>query len=129
MRVDDEPFVAPKTIEEDDAPEEPAAPAPAEEAPAEAEQKPAAPSEPVDLSKLIKKGSDDPFNMKAEDYQVDPSLEALIRKGADDPFRMKAEDYQSDPTLEGLIRKGSDDPFNSGLKKDPPKRRKKKMPY
>ena len=29
MRVDDEPFVAPKTIEEDDAPEEPAAPAPA----------------------------------------------------------------------------------------------------
>ena len=130
MTVNDEPFVSPKTIEEDPEPIEEPAPQTFSAAPPEPQPEAApvqsAPSEPVDLNSIIKKGTDDPFQMKAEDYQTDPSLEALIKKGADDPFNMKAEDYQTDPSLEALIRKGSDDPFNGGLKKEPRKRRKKK---
>ena len=55
-------------------------------------EKPAAPSEPVDLNSIIRKGADDPFEMKAEDYEVDPSLAALIKKGADDPYAHAAVD-------------------------------------
>lgn len=73
------------------------------------------------LETLIKKGAEDPFNMKAENYQADPSLEALIKKGADDPFNVKAEDYQVDPSLAALIKtggKGLDDKVS--LEKDEP---------
>lgn len=124
MTVNDQPYEPPKTHEE--VPEQPqyeepeyAEPDYSEPEYQEPEQpeKPSVPSEPVDLNSIIKKGADDPFEMKAEDYDVDPSLAAIIRKGADDPFNMKAEDYQVDPSLAALIRKGSDDPFNSGLKK------------
>ena len=66
------------------------------------------------LEALVKMGNDDPFNMRAEDYESDHDLEALVKMGNDDPFDMKAEDYESDHALEMLVRKGSDDPFNSG---------------
>ena len=113
------------------APATPAAPA-AQQAPsvkldkseaAAAEQpKPApAPSKPVDLNSIIKKGTDDAFSMKADDYEVDPALAALIRKGGDDPFNSKAEDYQVDPALAALIKTGSDDPFRGRPAPEQPK--------
>ena len=87
-----------------------------------------APIDTNDLSSIIKKGSDDPFNVSADDYQVDPSLAALIKKGSDDPFHQNTDNYEIDPSLEALIKKGSDDPFAGGLKKEKPKRRKKRPP-
>ena len=92
----------------------PQTPAQPQQAPAPAPQQapaPAAPSEPVDLSSIIKKGTDDAFSIKADDYEVDPALAALIKKGGDDPFNAKADDYQVDPSLAALIKTGSDDPF------------------
>lgn len=60
------------------------------------------------LENLIKKGADDSFNGKAEDYQTDVSLESLIKKGSDDPFHASADSYSVDPSLAALIKTGGD---------------------
>lgn len=41
-------------------------------------------------------------------------IENLIKKGPEDPFHMKAEDYKTDESLEALIKKDPDNSFGSG---------------
>lgn len=65
----------------------------------------------ADLEKIVKKGTDDSFNSKAEDYQTDDALEQLVKKGTDDSFNSKADDYHTDVALEQIVKKGSDDAF------------------
>ena len=64
------------------------------------------------LESIIRKGTDNGFSMRAEDYSVDPSLAAIIRKGTDDTFNSNADDYQADPELLKLVKNGAEDPFN-----------------
>ncbi len=53
--------------------------------------------EHASLDELIKKGPEDAFNAKAEDYKTDASLEALISKGPDNAFAVgKGEEEKSE---------------------------------
>lgn len=92
-------------------------------------QTPSAPIDTTDLSSIIKRGSDDPFNINADDYEVDPALAALIKKGSDDPFKQNADSYEVDPSLAAIIKSGGEDPFANIPKKDKPKRKKKRPQY
>lgn len=60
------------------------------------------------LETLIKRGADDAFKAKADDYASNPELEKLIKKGADDPFSANAANYEVDPALAALIKTGGD---------------------
>ena len=71
-----------------------------------------APIDSTDLSSIIKSGSDDAFNMSADDYKADEKLAAIIKSGSDDAFNMSADDYQADEKLAAIIKSGSDDAFN-----------------
>ncbi|MBR2175900.1 MAG: VWA domain-containing protein [Clostridia bacterium] len=72
-----------------------------------------------DLESLIKKGSDDAFDAKPEDYEADASLEAIIKKGSEDPFHADADSYEVDPALAALIKTGGE---NLGDKIQPEKK-------
>ena len=112
------------SLDPDPEPEPQPQPQPEPEPDPEPEPAPAAPSEPVDLSSIIRSGNDGGYSKSADDYVADASLEALIKKGSDDPFRTDSSQYEADPSLQGLIKSGTENPLIS--MKKPRKKRPKR---